>query len=278
MGLVVGIVSRKGGQGKSTVAVSLAAAAVSGKRPKTLQTCNASILVDVDSQGSSSRWALDRETFAQLSDISTVAALQYPARPSGIPELARLAAAETREELVRLALENCLFPVHGIDGLSVVPSAPTVHVEDAREVVLSNLPADVVVVDTGADASTSLVRSVIEQADYLIVPTVCEPWGVDAVDMVVEQVRSCGRSDLFDRGLSIVVSMRQRNKTHDVLEASLRDSLGSAVSPVVIPRTAAIGHVAGGPQFLTQTHAMRKIAVDLWAQIFTDIQSRKVAA
>jgi cellulose biosynthesis protein BcsQ len=278
MPIVVGVVSRKGGQGKSTLSVSLAATAVSSKRPKTLQACNAAILVDADSQGSASRWALDAPTFARLSTVSTVAALQFPARPSGVPELARLAAAETREELVEAALESCLFPVAGIDGLSVIPSAPTVHLEDAREVVVSHLPADVVVVDTGADTSTYLVRSVIQQADYLVVPTVCEPWGVDAIDMVFEQVRSCGRSDLFDRGLSVVVSQRQRVKMHDVLEASIRDSLGAVVSPVVVPKSAPIALVAGGSQFLTPTHSLRKIAGELWSQIMSDLESRKVAA
>lgn len=278
MPIVVGVVSRKGGQGKSTLAVSLAATAVSSKRPKTLQRCNAAILVDTDSQGSASRWALDAETFARLSTVSTVAALQYPARPSGVPELARLAAAETRAELVDRALETCLFPVAGIDGLSVIPSAPTVHLEDAREVVVSDLPADVVVVDTGADTSTYLVRSVIQQADYLVVPTVCEPWGVDAIDMVFEQVRSCGRSDLFDRGLSVVVSQRQRNKMHDVLEASIRDSLGTVVSPVVVPKSAPIALVAGGAQFLTPTHTLRKITGELWSHIVSDLEARKVAA
>jgi len=278
MPIVIAVVSRKGGQGKSTLAVSLAAAAVSGKRPQALRNCNAAILVDCDSQGSASRWALPADKFASLGLLSTVAALEFPARTSSHPAAAGIVAAKTREELVERAIERCLFDVPAVPGLRVVPSCPRVHVEDAKDIAVSHLPADVVVVDTGADCSTYLVRSVIKQANYLVCPVMCEPWGIDAVAEVIEEVRSCGRSDLFNRGLSFVVSKRQRNKVHDILETSLRQRMGDMVSAVTIPQSAPIGHVSGGPQFLTAKHAMWGYASKLWEQIANDITTRRAAA
>lgn len=278
MPIVVGVVSRKGGQGKSTLAVSLAAGAVSGKRPQPLQSCNAAILVDCDSQGSASRWGLPAETFASLGALSTVAALEFPPRPSTLPAAAALVAAKTREELVERAVAGCLFDVPEVPGLRIVPSCPRVHIEDAQEIAISYLPADVVVVDTGADCSTHLVRSVIRQAHYIVCPTTCEPWGVDAIPQIVEEVRSCGRRDLLERGMLFVVSKRQRNKVHDVLEKSLRDGLGDLVSDVTIPQSATIGHVSGGPQFLTAKHALRGYVSDLWARIVSDLTSNRAAA
>lgn len=277
MPIIVSVISRKGGQGKSTLAVSLAAGAVSGKKPRSLQDCKAAVLVDCDSQGSASRWGLGAERFARLGALATVAALEWPPRPSGLPDVARLAAATTPEELVEIAVEKCLHDVLEVPGLRIVPSCPRVHVEQARRIVL-DLPADVVIVDTGADCSTPLVRSVIAQSDYIVCPTTCGPWGFDAVEQVVEEIRSSGRSDLFSGGLLFVVSKRQRNKTHDVLEAKLRDGLGDLVSDVVIPLTTAIEHVSGGPQFLTARHALRNYAGDIWSRIMSDIHSRRRAA
>ena len=270
MAFVVGVVSRKGGQGKSTLSVSLAAVSCSAKRPKTFQSWNGTILVDADSQGSASRWGLSPETFATLGAVSTVAALEFPSRSPG--------GSVTREQHLERALSKCLFPVSGVDGLSIVPSCPSVHPENAKEILLSSLPADIVVVDTGADTSTNLVRSVIQQADYLVVPTVCELWGVDALDMVFEEVRSCGRSDLFEGGLSVVISKREKNKVHDVLEAKIREGLGDVVSSVVVPKSATISHVAGGPQYLTARHALRTLVSDLWVEIISKTQTRRVAA
>jgi cellulose biosynthesis protein BcsQ len=279
MAVVVGVVGRKGGQGKSTLAVSLAAGAVSGKRPRPLLHSNGAILVDADSQSNASRWALDDATIDGLGRLQTVAALEVPPRLEYLPEESPLRSATSVEELVEIAVRDCLFDAPKVPGLRVVPSCPRVHPDDAQSVALKWLPADVVIVDTGADCSTPLVRSVIAQADYVVVPTVAEPWGYEGVRQTVHEIQSVGRRDLLDSGrVSVVISRRERLKVQDVLEASLRDALGSMVSRIVVPKTAAVGLVSGGPEYLTARHVLRGLVASLWADIFSTLDTKELAA
>lgn len=269
MALVVAVVARKGGLGKSTLAATLAATSVS----RAFHTGT----VDLDSQANLSRWALGRDYVNGLGAMQTVAALEWPVRVETQETRSPLLAAKTPDELLELVLPLC---VHrgAVEGLDVIPCALHVHPEEARSLVLSGLPMDVVVVDTPPDISTHAVRSVLRQADVVISPVVCDPWSVDATEHLIRELVSVGRGDLVERSLvRFVVNMRVRTTIADRLERDIRKLWGAMVSPVVIPRTVAIGEASLAPSVLTKKHPLWRVGMSLWADVDKTFKKRGAA-
>jgi cellulose biosynthesis protein BcsQ len=285
MAKVIAIAQRKGGTGKTTLAVSLAAAASCGtvaklqrsRSSKPLQSCNAPILVDVDSQANATTWALGAPARDTLARLQSVAMLAWPPAVSYLPPTSPLRAVRSREELLEAVLPDVLRE-SVVPGLRVVGSTPLVHPEDTDEIVLRSLPGDVVIVDTGADTSTPIARSVLVQADVVLIPAVPEPWSVDGIGEVIEECRSVGRSDLYyENRIRVVVTRRERNRVHDVLEGSLRERLGELVSRTVIPKSAAIALASHKAENLTPSHPLRKLAAAILRECL-DIATGKEAA
>jgi cellulose biosynthesis protein BcsQ len=149
----------------------------------------------------------------------------------------------------------------------------------SEEILLRTLPASIVIVDTGADTSTPIVRSVLRQADAVIVPVVCEPWGVDGIQEVFEEIRSVGRADLLaSHSVRIVISRREKTRVHDVLENSLREQLGKMVSATVIHKSAAIAVASHRAENLTATHPLRKAANAILRETLQTITKTEAAA
>lgn len=283
---VVSIVQRKGGVSKSTLAVSLAAVAASEnvsaqKRSGTSETFprgNGPILVDTDAQGSASTWALGGQSGDTIARAQSVAMLAFPPALEWLSPSSPLRDLKTPEELLESVLPDCLLDTV-VPGLRLIGSTPSVHPENLRDIVLRGLPADLVVVDTPPDTSLPIVRSVLAQSDAVLIPVVPEPWSVDMIAAVFNEIRSVGRRDLLDdRRVRVVVSRRERNKVHDVLEASLRETLGSIVSDTVVPKSAAIGLVSHRAENLTAKHPLRKIAAALLREILAAADMKGLAA
>ena len=283
---VISIAQRKGGTGKTTLAVSLSAAASSAhvatlqrsRKGGALQACNGPILVDADSQGNATTWALGTLARTTIARAQSVAMLAFPPAREWLPASSPLRSITTREELLEAVLPDVLRD-SVVPGLRVVGSTPMSHPEDSEEIVLRSLPADVVIVDTGADTSTPIVRSVLRQSDAVIVPVVPEPWSVDGVVEVFEEIQSTGRSDLLrSGGIRIVVSRRERNKVHDILEHTLRERFGDIVSPTVVPKSAAIALVSHKADNLRPKHALAKIGTALLGEILDVVETKGAAA
>jgi len=217
-------------------------------------------LVDLDSQANATTWALGKPARDAIGRAQSVAMLAFPVPQDNLFFGSPLRDVRTRDELVEAMLPTvCRESV--VPGLRVIGSTPSVHPEDTRELVLSRLPADVVIVDTGADTSTWIVRSALAQADAVIIPTVPEPWSLDGIGEVMSEVRSVGRLDLLDSNrVRVVITRREKNKTHDAVEKSIRDQIPHLVSTTVVPKSAAIGLVSHDARFLTPTHVLRKIS------------------
>lgn len=286
MAKVIAVAQRKGGTGKTTLAVSLASAATcenvsARKRSRggaTFPRGNGPILVDVDSQGNATTWALGAPARDTIARAQSVAMLAFPVALDYLPPGSPLRAIRTREELLEAVLPDVLRDAV-VPGLRVIGSTPTVHPEDSEEIVLRSLPADVVIVDTGADTSQPIARSVLQQADVVIVPAVPEPWSVDGIGEVFEEIRSVGRADLiYDQRVRVVVTRRERNRVHDALEESLRERLGELVSTTVVPKSAAIALASHKADNLTKTHPLRKIATALLREILEAATEREAAA
>ena len=283
---VIAIAQRKGGTGKTTIAVSLAAAAASdsvaalqrSRKREPLQHCKGPVLVDVDSQANATTWALGALAQDTIARLQSVAMLAFPPAVEYLPPSSPLRRIRTREELLDLVLPDVLLD-SVVPGLRVVGSTPRVHPEETEELLVRMLPTDLVIVDTGADTSTPIVRSILAQADAVIVPAVPEPWSVDGIGEIFEEIRSVGRADLlYDRRVRVVVTRRERNRVHDALEKSLRDRLGDVVSKTVVPKSAAIGIVSHRAENLTARNPLAKIGSALLREILEAADREDVAA
>lgn len=288
MPFVVVVANRKGGVGKSTISVSLAVSTVcsvaqgqrSKKRSKKSEPAEEPtrvdtdpILVDADSQGNATTWCLEGPADELVAAGRSVACLAYPVDRRIVSSDDPLALATSPEEVAELALSRALVPVPRFPRLGLIPSTPRFHPEQSERLCLRELPSEIVVVDTGSDCSTPIVRSIISQADAVVVPVVCEPWGTDGIRNVLEEIRSVGRGDLIDRRLvRVVVNRREKTKTQDILEASLRDQLGSLVSDVVVPKSAPIALLSAGSAVVNPRHKGIALANDIWSDIFDSVK------
>jgi cellulose biosynthesis protein BcsQ len=236
------------------------------------------VLVDADSQGSATTWALGTLAADTIARCSSVAMLAYPPALEYLPPSHPVRGIRTPEELLETVLPSCLLD-SVVPGLRVIGSTPRVHPEETERLLLRELPANVLIVDTGPDCSTPIVRSVLAQSDAVIVPVAAEPWSVDMVREVWEELQSVGRADLIhDDRIRVVISRRQRTKVQDVLEQSIRDSLGSVVSRTVIPHAAATALVSHRAENLTARHPLRKLADDLLREVFSLTAHKEAAA
>jgi chromosome partitioning protein len=261
MGVVVGVLARKGGCGKSSFAASLAAVSVS----RSFHTGT----VDVDSQANLSRWSLGRAVVDSLGWAQTVSALQYPIPQLHADDHPPLRGVDTREKLLEAVLPTCVHTSELVPGLSVIPTTNRIHVETAKELVVKPLPFDLVIVDTPPDISAFAVRSVLQQCDVVISPVVCEPWAVDATEALVRELRSVGREDLIESGMvRFVINQRQNTSLQNKLEKAIREQWGRLVSSVVIPKTVAIAEASISPAVLTKKHPLFKAA----AAILSDVE------
>jgi cellulose biosynthesis protein BcsQ len=261
MAVVIAVACRKGGQGKTSLAASLAAASIS----RALHTAT----VDADSQANLSRWALGRAAVDSVGWLQTVAALEYPIPRLYADDYPPLRGVDTREKLLEVVLPTCVHTSELVPGLSVIPTANRIHAETAKELVIKPLPFDVVIVDTPPDISTHAVRSVLKQADVVISPVVCEPWAVDATESLVRELRSVGREDLIESGMvRFVINQRQNTSLQNKLEKAILEQWGRLVSSVVIPKTVAIAEASISPAVLTKKHPLFKAA----AAILSDVE------
>ncbi len=259
MAWVLLLAQRKGGSGKTSLAVNLAGVVASEGLTVAL--------VDCDCQASASRWAIGREAVDRLTREETVAALS-----------AGLAPMQARRELVLQAFPKCAHEVRSVPDIVVVPSAPHCRLDDVRELVLRDLPVDVVIVDSPPDVGAPVVRAAIREADAVLAPIVPECWGLEAAPEIVGALHDAKRHDLA-HSLKFVVNLRQRRALHDAIETVLRHQFGDLVSSIVVPNAAQVSESAarGAPlsKFAPKS-APAKLVAGIWAEL--DLQRRAARA
>lgn len=249
MGRVVVVASRKGGVGKTTLVANLAAAA----------SCDGSsvALVDVDTQGTLSRWAMGRDALDRVTPETSVRRL------TGV----NLGSAGVKLTGVNSSVEPPAWchPVAPIPGAVVVPVSPSIRLDDVAEIDLHGL-AETTLVDTPPDTGSKLVHAIFRNATDVVVPVAPELWSLESVPEVLGSLRDAGRDDLVERAV-VVLNMRMKNAVHDALETILRQMYGRQASGVVFPRAVAFAEAAFKRTVVSPKTANGKLFATLWKNL-----------
>jgi chromosome partitioning protein len=212
---VVAVVNQKGGVGKTTTAVNVAASVAAAERR--------TLLVDLDPQGNASSGvgvsprSVERSVYEALIGKNTLRELLVPT------ELASLRLVPSRQDLVAVEIEL-------VDD----PNRPF-KLRDALSELLAEEPFDHVFIDCPPSLGILTVNA-LAAADRVLVPMQCEYYaleGLSALMATVDRVKNGMNPDLDVEGIVLTMFDPRNNLAHQVAEEVRRHF---RVFESVIPR------------------------------------------
>lgn len=219
MGHVTAIANQKGGVGKTTTAVSLAAALAIAERP--------TLLIDIDPQGSATK-GLGLKA-GPAGDMYSVMAGEVALAEILIPtELPHLSVAPASRDLVGVELE--LVTSEGREARLKKALEP---VRDRFQFIIIDCPPSLGILTVNALAA----------ADGLLIPVQCEYLALEGVSQMVEtlqRIQAAMNPDLVLDGVLLTMFDERTNLARQVVN-DIREYFKEKVYKTIIPRNIRLG-------------------------------------
>ncbi|HVB33434.1 MAG TPA: ParA family protein [Patescibacteria group bacterium] len=257
---ILAITNQKGGVGKTTTAINLAAA-IARRKHRTL-------LIDLDPQANSSLAFFDvAELASSMFDVLSEQRLdvRQVIRPSTLPNLslapARLALAKLEQQLVGqfdapFKLKDALLGIHNDYDFIVLDTPPTLGI---------------------------LTVNALVAATHLLIPVQASYFAIEGTDDLIEtysRIRARPNPDLKIAGVLITLFDRRTNIAKDAVE-QIRSVFGSAMFKTRISRNVRLEESPAYRQTIFTfapdspgAHEYRKLAEEVIARVQADRVAR----
>ncbi|NBO36185.1 ParA family protein [bacterium] len=242
--VVVSMLARKGGVGKTSTALNLAGAALADGAQSVL-------LIDMDSQASLSRALLGPQVVDQLRPDQTVQAVAERTRTAG--------------DVVRMT---------AVPGLLLVPSYPDLRVQPDAALHLAGVDPSLTIIDTPPDIRDSATRTALMAAHAVVSPLVPEAWAMQSVPGVQQLLMGTGivsnQSLMFAGWL---LNMVQRVALHGVCIDTMQRLHGAAVFANQVPAAVTFKEAAAAGLPITH-HAPKSAGAKVIRAVFAELVDR----
>ena len=222
-GRILAITNQKGGVGKTTTAINLAAALVErGDRV---------LVVDLDPQGNASTglgWSADARRATSYDLLLEGVGLSDVVVPTGVD---------------RLLLAPATLDLASVDVELVSDARRTRKLRDClRDPSVADLGLDYVLVDCPPSLNLLTINALVA-ADAALVPLQAEFFALEGLSqllLTVREIRRGANPDIRIEGV-VLTMVDRRNRLSLQVEADARETLGELVFETVIPRNVRLG-------------------------------------
>ncbi len=251
MGMVYGVVNQKGGVGKTTTAVNLAAYIA--------ETGTSTLLIDMDPQGNStSGFGIDRNSL-KLSVYDVLINAKSIEEAADYHPSANLTVLPSATDLAGAEIE--LTPKIAREG----------YLRTAIETVKSQY--DVIIIDAPPSLGL-LTLNVLVAANALIIPMQAEYYALEGISLLIQTIDLVRRQLNPDLDVASVVMTMYDSRTRLAMQVveEVQNYFGDTVSPTMVPRNVRLSEAPSHGQPILQ-YSPRSRGAQAYRQIAQEILS-----